>query len=526
MSKLVAIHWDQRQLLVATAQKAASSLLVDRVQVIALDPELDPQDQIADQLKTLGLVRGEATVVIGRSGVEIRQIDVPPVPADELPGLVRFQARSQFASLTEDSPLDFVPIAENGHVETVLAASISSQLVEDIKSVVEPGGLKLKHIVFRPFSTVELARSGILGDKCSIVVNYFQTEVDLTVARNGYVNLSRSIRITPPDGEVSDVDAYSAKIVLQEIRRTLAAASNQGEPVNVEQIVICGQRENHSVLDKLLQAEMELEVQFFHPFEAVKLRPSVKRNLPKHDGRFAPLLGSLVQQNSKDNHAVDFLNPRKPAVKSSSGRNLKILAIAAGVMFLMAGIYAFMSIRSLDSEITSLKEQESRLISENRSADQVIAEVSKVDLWTRSDVLWLEEIAKVSDRYLYPDDVKMRLFSGGVVNDQGTINTTGYTLDAETNVKLKSELIDQYNVDERNARYGEVDGPLKFDYQHVLKMDLVTRPLFVTEIPVEEFQASPGVMPQPSAEEGQPEVEEQHPPESDESSSQSERQAG
>lgn len=497
MGKLIAIHWDQKQLLVATAQRAAGGLWIDRVEVIDVSQDESP-DRIHKALKKAGITRGEATVVIGRSGVEMRQLDVPPVPAEELPGLVRFQAKSSFASLADDWALDFVPIAENGHVETVLATALSNERINEIKAQVEPCGLKVRHIVIRPFSTVELARTSKAGSGCCIIVNHFETEVDITVSKNGYVNLSRSIRITPPEDEVSDIESYSAKIIIQELRRTLAAASNQSDAVKVDRIVLCGHLENHSALAEMIDSELSLPVEPFHPFEKVRVRPAAKQRLPSTDGRFSPLLGSLVQQDSADHHAIDLLNPRK-AETGADQRRKKILigALAATVLLLAVG-YCFFSLRSMNQQIANLESEEASLLQSNQGVDSILTEVGAIDDWTRGDIVWIDELAEVSDRYLYPDDVRARRFSGSVVNNRATINTSGVALDAATNSQLKQKLEELYNIDERTAKYidpKDGDDNFIFDYLHVLHLDIAGRPLFINkiirpEIPIEQTETS------------------------------------
>jgi len=440
MSRLVALHWDQKQLLVATGQRAAGSFNIDRAVVVDLDAERPPLEQLAEKLKALGVQRGEATVVIGRSLVEMRQMDVPPVPANELPGLVRFQAQNQFAGAQDDYAIDYVPVAENGHVETVLAATLSNREIEQIKSAVEPAGLRVKHIAIRPFSAIEFIRSRQSDDECSLVINYFETEIDLTVAKRGYVNLSRSIRVTPPQDSDPTPEDYSEKIVLQEVRRTLAAAANQAEPVRVTQIIVCGQQANHELLFERLQDEVGLKVNFFHPFDNVRVRPAAKHSLPAHDGRFTPLLGSLIQQDSRDHHAIDFLNPRRVTKDTDSKRKLLLAGTGLAIVVLIALGWCLLTLQNQKTEIARLQNQLDNLIEQNQGVDEIIDKTAVVDDWMQDSIAWLDELYEVSDRYLSPDDARVTRFGGALNRGRTLITLPGYAANADINSELRRQL--------------------------------------------------------------------------------------
>ena len=54
---------------------------------------------LAEALQRRGLAKAEAIVLIGRAAVELKQLQLPPAPDDELPDMVRFLAQREFHAL-------------------------------------------------------------------------------------------------------------------------------------------------------------------------------------------------------------------------------------------------------------------------------------------------------------------------------------------------------------------------------------------------------------------------------------------
>src|SRR4051812_36698464 len=116
MSRLIALEWDAKEARVAIGRSRVGGVTVDQAFVVPLPereegkPEPDVGSILARALADHGISRAEALVAVGRSNIELRFLSTPPVPEDELPEIVRFQAVRQFTTLGEDWPLDFVPL--------------------------------------------------------------------------------------------------------------------------------------------------------------------------------------------------------------------------------------------------------------------------------------------------------------------------------------------------------------------------------------------------------------------------------
>src|SRR6188472_1408962 len=137
MSRLVALEWDAKEARVAIGRDRAGGVAVDQAFVVPLPqreessgekgPTAEPDVGaiLAKALADHGISRSEALVAVGRANIELRFLSTPPVPEEELPEVVRFQAVRSFTTFGDEWPLDFVPLEPNADGGmNVLAAAI------------------------------------------------------------------------------------------------------------------------------------------------------------------------------------------------------------------------------------------------------------------------------------------------------------------------------------------------------------------------------------------------------------------
>src|SRR5262245_60753953 len=108
MSRLVAIEWDAKEARVAIGRKRAVGVAVDQAFAVPLPQreegstaEPDVGSVLARALAEQGISRSDALVAVGRASIELRFLSTPPVPDEELPDVVRFQAVRQFTTLSD-----------------------------------------------------------------------------------------------------------------------------------------------------------------------------------------------------------------------------------------------------------------------------------------------------------------------------------------------------------------------------------------------------------------------------------------
>ena len=370
MARLLAIEWDAREIRIAVARRRGKEADFEQAFAIELptretvpDEHAAPASSDADigkilakELAARGLARSETLVAVGRTSIELRVLSVPPAPPEDLPDMVRFQALKQFSTLGDDWPLDYVPLdnAPDGAIN-VLAATISPEMVKQLRQPCEAAHVDVRHLVLRPFAAAALWRRRDPGSRCSLMVDLLTDEVDLSVLVDGQVAFLRTVRLSSSAGGEDQVRA-----MLGEIRRTIAAAQNQLTGRRVERIILCDDGSDHALLKTQLEKQLELDVEYFDPFSALSLVDDLRARRPDHPGRFAPLLGMLADEAAGAPHAIDFLHPRKrPVPVSYRRRNSLVGAVAASVVLGVAGLIWFqyndLDVRAAQLEVRSME---------------------------------------------------------------------------------------------------------------------------------------------------------------------------
>jgi len=473
MARLLAIEWDSREARVVVAQARRGDFVLEQAFAIDLRPaegmEARPESSLGKALSAAlaerKIERGEVLVAVGRTNIELRKLTLPPAPADEQPDLVRFQALKQFTTLGDDWPIDFVPLqGENSGQLSVLAAAISPELVAQIRATCSAATLEPKRLVLRPFAAAALLRRRRSVDGCVLVVDMLADEADLTVVNSGNVELIRTVRL-PSSSEPED----QARFMSGEIRRTIAAASNQLAGRKVERVVICGDSLDHAILRTQIEQLPGLSVELFDPFEGVALASDAQAIRPPHVGRYAPLLGILVCEASGAAHDIDFLNPRRRPPAPSHRRRNTIMAAVAAVVVLMIAFYYWQAYSELDHQVVTLAKEISLLKDDSKRLDPILTRTANVDEFVAGDVTWLDELRILSERFLPPEEAIVgqltmsptpRGGAGGAMTLEGHVRSSSHLVQLES--KLRDE---QHKVSLGNGRVDEKNRglPWKFD---------------------------------------------------------------
>lgn len=448
MSKIIALEWDTFEARAIVANVSGKRVNIDQAFSFELSPESESEgasqsvtQRIVDELAKRKIGKGDALVCVARAGIELRMLEHPPAPPEELPDMVRFQAQRQFSSMTDEWALDFVPIApanENGQPRA-LAAAISPQLFGQIRKTCDSAHLTLKHLALRPFAASALARHEMPDDACRMIVDWLGQEADLTVLKGNDVAFTRTVRIPRSLNDESVI-----KLILQEIKRTHAAFSNQTNGKEVDYVVFCGDGERVASVDQHIEDQLGLKVRFLNPFDVVKLGSSIRSSVPEYPGRFAPLVGMLLDHASGGTHTIDFLNPRKaPEPPSKLRRNIIVgSAIAASILALVGVPYMLLKVKS--DQLKSLEMRRGTLIASEKDAIRRIDEVGLIDEWENQNIVWLDEMADLSDAFPLPDDAVVHnlTFAMGK-SGTGDIRITGRASDNAVIKQLETELIEK-----------------------------------------------------------------------------------
>jgi Tfp pilus assembly PilM family ATPase len=335
----------------------------------------------------------ETLAVVGRTSIELKEMSLPPAPDDELPDMVRFQALRDFTQMSDDTPLDFIPLpGEDAEHKSVLAAAISNELLGEIRATCEQAGLALNHLVLRPCASASLLqRHHPAAGQVRMFVDLLGDEVDLTVIDQDMPLLMRTTRLP---GDASQPE-YCRPLFL-EIRRTIASVQNKLHGRRVEKIWLCGDGPSQQTLSEMVKSELDLPTELFDPFAKFEQAGGMRDRLPAHHSRFAPVLGLLADAAAESRHAIDFLDPRRRPVPKTRRREIAIAAVCASVLALMFVGWTWWRLRSMDNQISALTQSLSKAKSELTKNKQAEKDAEELNKWLAGDVPWLDVLYRLS----------------------------------------------------------------------------------------------------------------------------------
>jgi Tfp pilus assembly PilM family ATPase len=400
MSKFLALEWDEHEMRVAIASQRGRTAVLERVFATPLPPADDkPHDASAiagvlrEALVGESLRKVETLAVVGRTSIELKEMSLPPAPDDEVPDMVRFQALRDFTQMSDDTPLDFIPLpGEDAEHKTVLAAAISNELLSEIRATCEQAGLNLDHLVLRPCASASLLqRHHPAAGQVRMFVDLLGDEVDLTVIDQDTPLLMRTTRLP---GDASQPE-YCRPLFL-EIRRTIASVQNKLHGRRVEKIWLCGDGPSQQTLSEMVKSELDLPTELFDPFAQFEQAGGMRDRLPAHHSRFAPVLGLLADAAAGSRHALDFLDPRRRPVPKTRRREIALATACAATLILMFIGWTWWRLRTMDNEITALSQRRSKLNSEVQKNKQAEKDADELNRWLAGDVPWLDVIYRLS----------------------------------------------------------------------------------------------------------------------------------
>ena len=409
MARLVAIEWDMQELRLASGSKQGGRVAIDHLLSMPLTQDgtaATPENvdefvasALAKLVQKAGVARSETLIAAGRGLVELRSLTLPPASDDELPDMVRFAAQRTFAQLGDTWPLDFIKlpgVTDAG--QQVLASAMNPALISKIKKSVELSLLDPKKILLRPMASAALANAvhSSLNNSSAIIVSVVGEEVDLLVSQNGTITLIRTSRLPQGDHSVRE------KAIIAEIKRTWMASESQVPAVQPTQLVIWGDLGIGPALGTSLTEKTGLPTTVLSLKNAADIRSSV----PSGDlEKFVPVVGMIHQVSHGQHNFIDFLSPRKPTEKKKPILQIALASTVAALLLFYGAFSYYSTHKDLDSEIANLKRElkgQEKLVA---TSQRKSAEWEKVAKFLRSDIVWLDQLAYLSEQALPADSM-------------------------------------------------------------------------------------------------------------------------
>ena len=414
MSNLIALDWDTHELRVVIARGSSSSITI--IDTIAVPIAGDSPETVTSAIRTLlndhdlGKSKLKAFVTIGRGKSELRQLNLPPVPENELPDMVRLQAMQTFAAVGENTVVDFLPIPGPNDSTSVLAAAVASAMMKSVQMIIDGAGLELMRVALRPVAAAALYQlaadkkqnlddSSVVGDV--VMVDLLADDAEIVVLRGRRVMFVRSVRM-PPDSIERPAQ------IAGELRRSLMACGINTSSTS-QKVVIWGQAKTHEAERAKLAESLGCKVSTLDPLSLVEvdLRKQVSGGSDQtqtgttHTGRFAPLIGLLVADAKAtaaygSPYLVDFLNPRRPVEVEKDNRRPIIIGASIAAVLLLAVLAGWSNLRAKDKEIKSRENDLGSLKPQVALAQASIDRTEIVDKYLDGGVIWIDELSRTA----------------------------------------------------------------------------------------------------------------------------------
>ncbi|UUO04479.1 hypothetical protein M4951_13870 [Blastopirellula sp. J2-11] len=483
MAKLIGIEWDGSEIRVVVARPRSGGVTVDSA--FAAPRTSDLAESISAALADRNIAVGPVCVTLPRSSVELHVLTLPPAPDEDLPDMVRFAAIREFTALTDDWLLDYTPIEVNAVGQTiVLAAGISGKGLKGVETPCSSASLAVEHVGVRPLAAASLmARDAHHASSVALVVESSSDDIELTIIADGAVVFTRSTRLPGEEGSEE-----RQKALQLESRRTLIAARNQLGAHSVEKIILVGQEEL-SGMKTSLAATLGLPAELYDPFSSPAVKYSGAEKLVNR-GRYAGLLGLLVEQSAPSTRSLDLRNPRRRPAPPSKRRQYVTYATAAAVVVALVAAVIWMRLGSLDSDIDAAKTKLAVLKESNEAAVAQQNDVEKIDRWLESNVQWLDQAYWMATSLPPAEEtILSRLQMDASQTEGGVIMLDGFVASEGGIKKLETSLRDdQHQVSNLGSKQSEVTG-YDWNFQERIIVAKPTEPPFAEVEPAEKRTA-------------------------------------
>ena len=437
MPQLLALEWDSREIRLAVASLHGRQVLIDHAWAVPCPEAADSLPaaiaaRIAEELDARGIGRPEVLVAIGRGSIELRQLQLPAAPEEDLPEMVRFQAAREFNELDERWLLDFVAIDQSADGRrTVLAMAIAPTTIEGIETVCRLAGLRMRRLLLRSCAAASLAAPAETGSAAELrlLVDLLPGEAELTALLGNKAVFLRTTRLSaeePPAAELAT-----------SLRLTIAAVRNQWSERTVASIVLCGEGAQQAELARGIAEELGLRAELFNPFAAVELGPTVRERRPAHPGRFAPLFGALATELRQQGHAIDFLHPRRRPPLPSRRKKWILAGVAAATALVAYFVYCRVDQALLANEVDRLQQQSKSLEAPADRAKNLRARVVEVTKWTDGEVVCLDRLLSLSRNFPPAEEAMLGQLTFTAASGGGRIDVKGWVRAVEVIAALE-----------------------------------------------------------------------------------------
>ena len=465
MVRKIAIDWDESELRLVSAQCSGTNMSVTEAALIPIQ-DGNVLNTLREAIVERGLSGADTLVAIGRGKAELRDLQLPPVPAEDLPDMVRLQAIRSFASAGDSATVDFLVTDKSDSGTSLIAAAVGPAKLSEIHEVCEAGDLEVNRIALRPLaaSALYLTKGNVKASAGeTVLIDQLSDDAEIVVVRDGKVIFVRTVRMP-------SVAAARSNALAGELRRSLVACGASSSP---DKVIVWGRESVHRDEVEKIQNAIGGSVEVVNPFDLIDVDSSVADKMPEHVGRFTPLVGLLSGDQTAGHLLVDFLNPRqRPEEKPDTLRKALLIGVPALVALLLA-FFAYRNLSALDSEIATLADEKKELVEPVELLGEIRVKTNSLDTFLDGDVNWLNELRRMSESMPGSDQLILKSIIGAYNerDSSATLTITGGVTDPSVIQVFEESLSDDFHkvTGDGSSEDGK-SGPYRWTLNEVVKI--------------------------------------------------------
>ncbi len=404
MPTLLALDWNLDTLGCVEADVSGGQVRVLRADRFewpaAIDRETDAPtlgDWIRQQLRGLGVEATEVVIVVSREEVVTRRLELPSVPEEELPDLVRFQAAAKSTTPLDQLVLDFVPLhpVEGETTLPVLTATLDRQQLEHWRKTCIAAGLELKSVQASPFAVAEVAirserQRGDDPNAATLVVFQNGHRVEISILQRLGLVFTHHTRFDPGDER-------ALRGTLAEINRsTVTFGQMMHSTVEISRVCLIHDGMSDVALEPALSERYSGRLHVVDPANDEAVRVSGSADTARLAG-LAPAMGALLGGVQRTVPSVDFLTPRQPPPKRDLRKErLQRIGLRAGAVAALLLLMGWWYASRLQGQIDVLTTEDGRLSNELSRGGPPKQTHGRIQLWESNAVHPLDEVERLN----------------------------------------------------------------------------------------------------------------------------------
>lgn len=393
----LAIEWGSDRIVLLQGKASGKHINARSAAVLewpeGIDPGSAPQqagEWLKGELASRGFSAKPALVSLPRESVVVRPLELPGVPDDELPDMVKLQAATKVTMGADQYLLDYIPLPpRSSETRDVLMTTVPTELTKSITEVLSAAGIDIAGIGVSSFNSGELVHHQMdantkAASQLHLSVVKAGSRVELALLRGTCTLAASSTRINnAPDPN---------KAVNAEVNRLRLSAQQLHGGLPISHIWVSPADAEAQMLAQFLQDKLHTEATSFDPLGG-------SGNVdPADRGYFAAAAGHLLSFGGAQTETVNYLSPRKAAPKKDT-RRLKMLLGGGGIaLLLIAGWWLIQQrAQSMMDEANFISDEASEIKRDVRAASDEIASADVLQQWEDSRVQWLDEMVKMNE---------------------------------------------------------------------------------------------------------------------------------